>query len=252
MADWSARLRAAGIHLVISIAIGLLAAALVFLVWYPYPYHQISGGRELFGILVAVDVVIGPAITFGIFNRKKPPRELALDLTLVALLQLAALGYGLWTVAVARPVHLVFEVERLRVVHAVDIPDELLGREPPGIDALPWKGPTPLAVRPFRDAQEEADSTVAALGGISLSARPDLWETYDQARPRILRAAKPIAQLRNRPGINAVELDAQLRRTGRDPAQLAYLPVVSRKNFWTALIDRETADVVGFLPLDSF
>jgi hypothetical protein len=252
MADWSGRLRASGIHLAISVAIGLVAAAVVFLVWYPYPYREISGGRELFAILVAVDVVIGPAITFGIFNRKKSARELAIDVSVVALLQLAALGYGMWTVAVARPVHLVFEVERLRVVHAIDVPDELLGREPAGIEALPWTGPTLLAVRPFRDAQEQMDATMAALGGIALSARPDLWEPYDRARPRILQAAKPVAQLRNRPGINAVELDAQLRRTGRDPAQLAYLPVVSRKYFWTALIDPVTADVVGFLPLDSF
>jgi hypothetical protein len=61
-----------------------------------------------------------------------------------------------------------------------------------------------------------------------------------------------VTELRNRPGVNPVELDAMLRRTGRDPAQLAYLPVVSRKIFWTALIDPATADVVGFLPLDSF
>jgi hypothetical protein len=252
MADWRARLRASGIHLGISIAVGLLAAALVFLVWYPYPYSEISGGRELFLILVAVDVIIGPAITFGIFNRSKPPRELAMDLSVVALVQLAALGYGLWTVAVARPVHLVFEVNRFRVVHAIDVPDELLSRVPPGVEALPWNGPTLLAVRTFRDAQEEMEATVVALGGVSLSARPDLWEPYDKARARVLQAAKPVAGLRNRPGVNAVELDAQLRRTGRDPAQLAYLPVVSRKIFWTALIDPATADVVGFLPLDSF
>jgi hypothetical protein len=252
MADWTARLRASGIHFAISVAIGLLAAALVFLVWYPYPYSEISGGRELFAILVGVDVVIGPAITFAVFNRRKPARELAMDLTLVALLQLGALGYGLWTVAVARPVHLVFEVDRLRVVHAIDVPEELLGREPAGIQALPWTGPTLLSVRPFRDAQENLDTTLAALSGVSLSSRPDLWEPYEQARPRVLQAARPVASLRNRPGINAVELESQLRRMGHDPARLAYLPVVSRKTFWTAFIDPATADVVAFLPLDSF
>ena len=76
----------------------LLAAALVFGLWYPYPYREISGGRELFFIIVAVDVVMGPLLTFAVFNRKKPLKELKRDLGVIVLLQLAALGYGLWTV----------------------------------------------------------------------------------------------------------------------------------------------------------
>src|SRR3954447_23361508 len=125
MIKWKERLRASGLHLGISLCIAVTAALLVFAAWYPYPYREISGGRELFLLVTTVDVILGPLITFAIFNRSKPRRELVLDLSVVACIQLAALGYGLWTVAVARPVHLVFEVDRLRVVHAIDIPDEL-------------------------------------------------------------------------------------------------------------------------------
>ena len=147
------RLNASGIHLGNSRCIAALAALLVFAVWDPYPYREVSGGRELFLIVTAVDVILGPLITLAIFNRSKSARELTMDLTVVACVQLAALGYGLWTVAVARPGHLVFEFDRLRVVHSVDIPEELLARTPPGIDAEPWHGPTPLAVRPFRSSE---------------------------------------------------------------------------------------------------
>lgn len=38
------------------------------------------------------------------------------DFTVIGLLQVAALAYGLWTVFVARPVHLVFEYHRMAVV----------------------------------------------------------------------------------------------------------------------------------------
>ncbi len=54
--NWKIRFRAAGIHLCISLAIAALAATLVFALWYPYPYRDISGGRELFGMLVGIDV----------------------------------------------------------------------------------------------------------------------------------------------------------------------------------------------------
>ncbi|MBC7470965.1 MAG: pilus assembly protein [Ramlibacter sp.] len=252
MSYWKDRFKAAGIHLAISVCIAALAAALVFAVWYPYPYREISGGRELFLILIGVDVILGPSITLAIFNRAKPSRELRRDLMIVGLIQLAALGYGLQTLFVARPVHLVFELDRFRVVHAVDVPSDLMGKVPAGIDALPLSGPTPLSLRRFTDRREEQDATLAALQGISLSSRPDLWQTYDAGREQILAAAKPADQLKSRFAARAGEIDAALARAGRQAATTAYLPLVGRKSFWTAFVDPVTADVVGFMPLDSF
>jgi hypothetical protein len=252
MVSWQPRLKAAGIHFGIILGVALAAALLVFTLWYPYPYREISGGRELFLILVAVDVVLGPLITLAVFDRRKSLRELRMDLSVVALLQLAALGYGLWTVAVARPVHLVFEVDRLRVVHAVEVPLELMDRADPRLATFPWSGPTPLAVRPFRDAAEGAEATLVALGGVSLSARADLWQPYEVARPRVLQAARPVSALRQRFAPRAAEIDAVLRAAGRSADNTVYLPMVGRKSFWTAFLDPVTAQPIAFMPLDSF
>lgn len=252
MINWKERGKASGIHLAISLAIAALAALLVFGLWYPYPYRDISGGRHLFLIVVAVDVVIGPLITFAIFNRGKPWAELRRDLAMVGVLQVAALGYGVWTVAVARPVHLVFEVDRFRVVHGVDVPEEMIGREPAGVDAMPWLGPTVLAVRPFRDADESADVTIAALKGLQIGARPDLWQPYDAARPRVLQAARPVSHLKARFNGRAAEIDAVLNSAGRRPDTMVYLPMVGRSAFWTAFVDPVTADLVAFMPLDPY
>ncbi|WP_309246762.1 hypothetical protein [Ramlibacter montanisoli] len=134
--DWRARARAAGIHLALSAVVAVLAGLLVFALWYPYPYREISGGRELFLLVVAVDVVLGPLLTFAVFNRAKP--ELRRDLAVIVALQLAGLAYGLWTVQLARPVHMVFEYDRFRVVHRVDIPAELEPLAPAGLEVAPW------------------------------------------------------------------------------------------------------------------
>jgi hypothetical protein len=115
------RLRAAVIHLLLSAAVAALAALLVFAVWYPMPYRQISGGRDLFLLVVAVDVAIGPLITLAVFDRRKPRAELVRDMAVVAAMQLAALAYGLHTVAQARPAVVALEVDRLRVVRAIDL-----------------------------------------------------------------------------------------------------------------------------------
>ena len=252
MHNWNHRFRAASIHLVISLGIAALAAALVFGIWYRYPYREISGGRDLFVLLMTVDVILGPLMTLVVFNKVKPRRELRRDLAIVGLIQLGGLAYGLWTVCIARPVHLVFEIDRFRVVHATDIPVDLMNKVPAGIEALPLTGPTLLAVRTFRNNAEEVDATMAALQGIPLGARPDLWQPYPAAREKVLKAARPADQLRSRFASQASDIDAILARAGRQAANTSYVPLAGRKSFWTVFVDPTTADVVAFMPLDSF
>ena len=251
--DWRDRLRAATIHLGLSAVVAALAALLVFGIWYPYPYREISGGRDLFVLVVSVDVVLGPLITFAVFDRAKPRRELKRDLAVVGMLQLAGLLYGLWTVDQARPVHMVFEIDRFRVVHLIDIPSELEAQAPAGIEVAPWSGPTLIAARPFRNEKESFEATMAALQGVQIGARPDFWQPYADARVAVLKAAKPVTQLQSRFPQRAAEIDAALKQAGHTAADTAYLPVIARKaEAWTVLLDGKTAAVLGYVPVDSF
>ena len=247
------RAKASGVHLLISLLVALGAALLVFGLWFPHPYRSISGGRELFMLVVTVDVILGPLITFAVFNLAKPRRELVTDLAVVGLLQLSALAYGLWTVYAARPVHMVFEYTRLSVVHAIEVDPALLPKAPPALQALPVTGPTLVALRPFKDASEQFDATMAALNGMPLAARADLWQPYEAATSAILQAAQPAEQLYARFPTRKAELDEAVQATGRPVATLRFLPVVGRNAVaWTALIDGTSAQPLGYLPLDSF
>lgn len=249
---WKDRLKACAIHLGLSLLVAALAGLLVFGLWYPYPYRDISGGRELFLIVVSVDVVLGPLVTLVIFNRAKKRSELRKDLGLVVLIQLLALTYGLWTVFIARPVHLVFEYDRFRVVHAVDVPADLLGKAPPRLNAMPLLGPSVLSLRDFRDEGEKTEFTMAALQGLALSARPDLWQPYEAAQARVLRAAAPVAKLKGRFAAQTAQIDQAAGAVGRRADDLVYLPMIGRKTYWTVLLDPATAQPLAFLPLDSF
>jgi hypothetical protein len=249
---WGDRLKAGALHLGLSSCIAALGALLVFAVWYPNPYREISGGRELFLLLVVVDVVLGPLITLAVFNRRKSRRELRRDLAMVGLIQLAALGYGVWTVAVARPVHLVFEYKIFRVVHAIDVPAELLSQTPSGVDALPLTGPTMLGLRPFKDSKESLDATLAALRGLNLGVRPDLWQPYDLSVSQVLQVARPVTELKARFADKTVEIDSVLAQAGHTSENTLYAPLAGRKSFWTVLLDASTAQVVATMPLDSF
>ena len=252
---WAGRAKAAAIHLAISLAVAALAGLLVFLVWYPYPYREISGGRDLFLLVVTVDVVMGPLMTLAVFNLAKPRKELRRDLAVIGALQIAALVYGLWTVAVARPVHLVFEIDRFRVVHAIDIEPVLLARAAPVFQNLPVTGPTLLSIREFKGSKESFDATMAALQGASLSAQPDLWQTYEKATAQVIATAKPLAELKARFPTRVKEIDNVLKAsssTATGQATIGYIPLASRSTFWTVLVNTKTAEVVGFVPIDPY
>ena len=249
---WRDRLRASAIHLTLSLAIAALAGALVFGVWYPYPYREISGGRELFLILVAVDVVLGPLMTLAVFNRVKPWPVLRQDLIVIATVQLLALGYGLWTVFVARPVHMVFEYNRFAVVHAIDISPEWVAKTPLGIQALPLTGPTVLSLRTITDESEKVDYTLAALLGVGLVARPELWQPYAMALPEVLKEAKPVSALKTRFAARAPEIDRVVTAAGGNPQTALYLPLIGRDHSWTVFVDPVDGRIVATMPLDPF
>lgn len=248
---WKDRSLAAGAHLGLSLAVSALAAALVFFVWYPYPYREVSGGRELFFLVVAVDVVLGPLLTFAIFNHKKTWKSLQRDLAVIVVLQVAALGYGLWTVAVARPVHLVFEYDRFRPIHAIEVDDSLLAKAPTALRSLPWTGPTPIGLRPLI-GNEKMEATMIALNGVHLGLQAQYWQPYEASRAEVLKVGKPMQELRKRFAKDAALIDAAVRGAGRAEAQLLWIPMVARKEFWTVLVDAQTAQPLAYLPIDSF
>lgn len=252
MNTWKSRLKACAIHFFISLIVAMLAAWLVFGYWYPIPYGDISGGYKLFIMLIGVDLIIGPLITLIVFNGNKNRRHLIFDFSVLGILQIAALFYGMWAVYTARPVYMVFEYHRMVVVHAVDIDSAALAQAPEGLQVMSLKGPNLLSLRPFKSADESYDSTILALAGTPQAAQPALWQPYEKARDEILKESKSVEQLKMRFPAQSNIIDQAVITIGRPPETLRILPLLVRQIGWTILIDSKTALPLGVVPLDSF
>lgn len=250
-ATFTARLRAALIHLGLSAAVAALAALLVFGFWYPTPFREISGGRELFLIVVAVDVVLGPVITFAIFDRRKPWRELRRDLIVVVLLQLGGLTYGLHTVFEARPAVMALEGTRLRVVRAVDLDAAELANAPPEFQRLLLWGIHVIATRLPR-ADEKMQAIDMGIAGVDIGMRPKFWLPSTATGSAMVQAARPLDKLRKMYPNRAAELNAATTETRRPPEVLKFIPILARRTDWVALVDAGTGKIVGYAPFDGF
>lgn len=240
------------VHLALSLLVALLAAALIFGIWYPAPYRSLSGGLHLFSLVVVVDVMLGPLATTVVSKPGKSAREWRMDVALIALVQCAALGYGLWTLYQARPVYMVFELDRLRVVHAVDVSPELLAKAPEDFRQLPLTGPGWVAMRPFVSNTERTEATFAALQGIHFAFRPEFWIPFGQAHDAVRQEAKPLSELIERQPKLSQSLQQALESHGVSAADVVYLPLLSRTAFWTALFHANTLKPIDYLPIDPY
>lgn len=253
-----ARVRAAAkaalIHLGLSFVVAGLTASVMFGLWFPYPYGGLAGGQRLFWILIGVDVVCGPLLTGVLFNPAKSRRELTLDLSLVALLQLAALAYGLHSVSLARPVVVAFETDRLVAVSAAEINTAELRQALPEFQSLSWTGPSLVGTRAPKDGKETLKSIDMSMQGIEPSARPGWWQSYEKSQPVIQQRMKKLATLRAKlPLDKQAVIDESAKKTALPVDQLYYLPLVSQKQLdtWIALLDAH-GTVVGYAPVDGF
>ncbi len=241
-------------HLAVSVLIAALCAGLVFGVWYPYPYSQLAGGRELFMIVVVVDVIIGPLLSLVVFNPAKPRRELWRDLGIIFVIQAAALGYGLHSVAQARPVYLAFEADRFRVVAVPDIDMGALGDAPPSLRDLSWTGPKPLGVRLLaNDDPQYLKSLQLAFEGLHPAFRPQRWVEYDTQRSQAIAAAKPLAELKRKQAAQAAMIEREVAKLGLKETDLGYLPLASQHHTdWSVLIDLKDGEPRLLLHVDAW
>jgi hypothetical protein len=250
--DLPRRARAAGIHLLISAVVAALAAALVFGVWYPGIYRVLAGGRDLFLLIMAVDVVLGPLLTFAVFNLKKGWPHLRRDLAIIGLIQLAALVYGLYTVYGARPVATVFEVDRFKVVSATQVHLPELAKAPAAYQTLPLTGPWLLGSRSPKAGGESTDALFMALeSGIDRAQRPLFWQPYADSVPDVLARARPLSLLLvKRPEV-AADVRRALQDLKLDEASAKFLPIIGRGGDWVVVIDPQ-GRLVHYVQADGF
>jgi hypothetical protein len=183
---------------------------------------------------------------------KKSRQERWVDLSLVGAIQVIALAYGLWSVFGARPVALVFEVDRLTIVSANEVQTEQLSAAPEGLRALPWAGINLAGVRKPRSSSEHMESLDMSLQGVTPAMRPDWWVPYDAAKPDVIHKAKPLTDLLKAQPQQSTLLESTAAKSGLPIEALRYLPLTSSKVLeWVALIS-PVGDVVGYAPVDGF
>lgn len=101
------KLKATGVHLSLSLVVYVYLVYQIYYNWYPQPYFETDGGWQGIRLVGAVDLVLGPFITFLIFDLRKTRKQILFDLVTITVIQFAALFYGVSLTYNERPVSIV-------------------------------------------------------------------------------------------------------------------------------------------------
>ena len=239
------KLKASLIHFGISVFVVGCFLAFALNVWYPAPFFSISGLTSIVLILITVDLILGPLLTFVVFKPLKA--TLKFDLSVIAAVQIAALGYGIHTIYAAHPLYVAYAGDRFTPIDASEVsPEKAKYAE---LHKSKLSAPTVVYVQKPTDSAELSRVTMEVLSGKpDLDSRPEYYEPFDKHTQKVFQqGVKPETLFAN--PADQPKLEKFLEKYGKTAADYAFLPLVGREKDVLWAWDRTTGKPVGILDI---
>jgi hypothetical protein len=239
------RQRAALLHFLISVVVFSAVIVPLLIMWYPPPLFFADGGWNVIQIAAGVDVFLGPMLTLVVFKHGK--KGLKVDLTVIALLQIAALAWGVHLMYQERPLFLAFAGDRFGAVTEGQIDSSKRPLEE--LLKLGGDNPVRVMVKLPDDPIEAMQLRMAQLArGNSLFSAADHYEAMTPDNLRIVygKSVDVQALLQANPQYQS-DYDALIRKTGLAAGDLAFLPLMARYHNVIVVLRRADGSMAGSL-----
>lgn len=230
-------------HLSISILIALIVTGIIFFLWYPYPLAQAVGVIHLCIMLILIDLIVGPLMTLLIY--KKDINSFRMDLSIIIIIQIAALIYGLHSITQGRPAWIVFNQNKFELVRVNDQFIENTEHIHKQFQTTSWTGPQYAAAVPSQNMKQRQDDLfMDALGGVSLAQRPKRYVTLSHVKQKIQQQSQDLDNLKKFNDVQLVE-----KTLNQYPKATAYLPLKASKLDMVILINKKEGSIVNIVNL---
>ena len=245
------RFKAFGLHLLASsVALSTILGGL-YLGWYRWPGWILTDVTKVFMVMVGVDVVLGPTLTFIVAGSSKPRRELARDIGVIVALQLCALGYGTVSLWNGRPLYYAFSVSVLQLVQAYDIDnaEAALGRQRNAGLAPHWYSLPRWVWAPLpKDSDERAKIVQSAVnGGDDVISMPMYFKPWSEGLTDLRANLKKVDDVAYFAPSDKRRLKERMHAAGFSTDELNAIPLTGRGYPLLAVIDPATAKIEAVL-----
>ena len=240
------RFKAFAWHLAGSASALALTLGLLYLAWYHWPGWYLADMPTVLMIMVGVDVVLGPLLTFIVADPAKARRVLARDVAAILLVQLVAFGYGVTTLWHGRPLYYAFSVNCLSLIQAQDIEQDPAAAGAQNSELAPhWYSLPRWIWAPLPENSEESDRIIrsAITGGDDVVSMPRYFKNWQQGLPALREQLKKVDDLGYFSRPDKTALKERMRAAGLSPEQPNSLPFTGRGPPLLAVFDPTTLKI---------
>lgn len=220
--------------------------------WFPYPYERMLGFHPFFLAFFILYVFFGPILIWFLYYKRVNSQTAKKRWGLIAIFQLLLLGIGLLVINQIRPIFLVAEVDRFKVISRYDLRDVDFQDIPAFLSPQYFGGPRVVFAQFPNNPDERLrifDQSIS--GGPDLGEQPKYYTAYDEkAATLVLKRSKPLQLFLDFYPAQAMDISRIVRDAGMDIAQLRFVPVMGNHD-WIAVINSQ-GFIVGFLEGDGF
>ena len=231
------KMKASGLHFLLSLVVITAYLSIVFLLWYPEPFASLEKVADAAEIVIGVDLVLGPLLTFLLYKKNKP--GLKTDLTLVVLVQLSALFWGVHVTYKQRPVYMAYAEQMFSVVAASD----LQGKQPADavLRSRGWGDQRLVFIELPENAQEKLQ---LLLKQHNIYTMVDLYRPYTEHLDTIMAESIDMMQrIEDYPEMKPA-FEAFLHTHGGSVDDYAFIPVEGRKALAFVVLQKSNGKLV--------
>jgi hypothetical protein len=241
------RFKAAGLHFCISLVVVATIITLMLTLWYPNLYFKLMGGKKLIYLIAGVDVFLGPLLTLTVFKTGK--KGLKTDLACIAMLQVAAMSYGLFVMFEARPIFTVFNKDAFYVASVLDIvPRELAKGKKAEWRTASITGPRLVAAAALdpKNKPEVVFYETESQMGVA-QQYPRLYDDYAKHVQDVIKIGKPLTELTEVSHENKQVISKFLKELSRPITDFLFLSIYSATGEMSAIVDAKTGSFINII-----
>jgi len=227
------RWQAFGMHLLVSLSLFITMCTIIVVFWYPGVLFTTEGGWQGVRLIAGIDFVIGPTLTLLVYKPGK--KGLKFDLTVIGILQVICITYGMYVVNYSRPAVVAY-------ADGIYYTTPLLRFDSRGIDVNQSElltGNYPIWVN-IKLPENKEDRLAVKIKRMwkGLETSVDLYEPYKNALPLLSREGISLEEAKAKDISIPDNLDANKTRVFK---------LITRYNNYAVAVDTETGEFTRLL-----
>lgn len=236
------KLGAFAAHCCISLTIVVLAGIVIHSFWYPSVLFRLDGGLQGLKILAFVEVVLGPLLTFFVFDLKK--KRLKQDLLIIGIIQILCFISGLYIIYHERPLSITLAGDTFYTANAVSY--DFYGQSPSFLKEFEGEYPKMLFTKPIAHQDTSPlDRIKRAPDRLTHKYLSPIGRHLDE----VMKQGLSDVQLEKKLGRNSLKITEIWNKNNKSHPNARFYRLITKLNTLYCLYDPDTNTILDTIEL---